>query len=221
MLAASEQLETDQLDNFALIGELALNGAIRPINGLLPIGLDAKRRGMAGVIAPAANASEAAVVNGLNVIPADNLREAADFLAGGKIISPLKVDTESLFDQPWQDEIDMADVKGQESVKRSLEIAAAGGHNALLIGPPGTGKSMLAKRLPSILPPLTLEEALETTKAQHRRPPATGTTAGDASTVSRSASHRQRRRIAGWQSKPHTWGDFPGPQRRALPRRTP
>ena len=164
MLAASEQLETDQLDNFALIGELALNGAIRPINGLLPIGLDAKRRGMAGVIAPAANASEAAVVNGLNVIPADNLREAADFLAGGKIISPLKVDTESLFDQPWQDEIDMADVKGQESVKRSLEIAAAGGHNALLIGPPGTGKSMLAKRLPSILPPLTLEEALETTK---------------------------------------------------------
>ena len=164
MLAASDQLKTDQLENFVLVGELALNGVIRPIKGLLPIALRAKKDGRAGLLAPVENASEAAVVAGLNVIPVRNLHEAAKFLEGEVRLSPVKVETEALFNQAWEDELDMADVKGQESVKRSLEIAAAGGHNAIMIGPPGTGKSMLAKRLPSILPPLTLEEALETTK---------------------------------------------------------
>jgi magnesium chelatase family protein len=164
VLAASEQLKSPVFDQYLIVGELALTGAVRPVKGVLSIALRARAEGRRGVLVPRDNAPEAAVVEGVDVIPVGNLREAATFLEGEHLIEPVTVDRAKLFSQDFGDELDLADVKGQESVKRALEIAAAGGHNALLIGPPGTGKSMLARRLPTILPPLSLEEALETTR---------------------------------------------------------
>lgn len=165
ILAADEKIAADKLNEYMIMGELSLDGTILPVKGALPIAIKAREEGYKGLILPKANAHEAAVVNNLDVYGVEKITEVIEFFNGTHTLLPTTVDTRAEFYKEYTCfDMDFADVKGQENVKRAFEVAAAGGHNIILVGPPGAGKSMMAKRLPSILPPLTLQEALETTK---------------------------------------------------------
>jgi len=165
ILAASQQIKADHLDKYLIMGELSLDGGLQPIKGVLPIAIKAREEGFKGFILPKQNAKEAAIVDNLEVYGVEDIKQVIDFFDKDTPIEQTVVDTRSEFYKHLEfPEFDFSDVKGQEGIKRCMEIAAAGGHNIILIGPPGSGKTMLAKRLPSILPPMTLHEALETTK---------------------------------------------------------
>jgi magnesium chelatase family protein len=164
ILAATGIVPGHIVSRFCTMGELSLDGRIKPVKGSLPMAIAAEASGYAGIIVPLENGREASVAPGISVYPVATLPEAVDFFRGTETISPLRTDANELFQAEMKDDIDYAEVQGQEHAKRALEIAAAGGHNLMMIGPPGSGKTMLARRLPTILPPLSFEEALETTK---------------------------------------------------------
>ncbi|UCE20439.1 MAG: YifB family Mg chelatase-like AAA ATPase [Gemmatimonadota bacterium] len=164
ILAAVGHVSTKRLKGCVVLGELSLDGGLRPVKGVLPVAVHVRDQGLEGIVLPQENAREAAIVDGIHVYPVQTLQEAVDFLNGERPLEPFHVNVAELFDVGSRYEVTFSDVKGQEHVKRALEVAAAGGHNVVLIGPPGTGKTMLARRVPTILPDMTLEEALETTK---------------------------------------------------------
>jgi magnesium chelatase family protein len=164
MIATNDELDLASLDQYCFVGELALTGAVRSVKGVLPIALEARRSGKTALFVPEANAREAAVVEGINVYGVRNLRDVFEFLKGQKSLAPVKEDLLSFFQSHASYDVDFSEVKGQQNAKRAVEVAVAGGHNVLMIGPPGSGKSMVAKRIASIIPEMNLEDAIETTK---------------------------------------------------------